>query len=42
MTRVSSEFRAVVQLLDRGEAGKALALAESLIASTDEVSRIDG
>lgn len=42
MSRVSSDFRAAVRLLDKGEASKALALADSLVASIEETSRIDG
>lgn len=42
MSRVSSDYRSAVRLLDEGEARKALQLAESLIASTDEGSRIEG
>lgn len=42
MRRVHPDFRKGVRLLEQGQAGQALRLAEALIRSEDEMDRLDG
>ncbi|MFV1849023.1 tetratricopeptide repeat protein [Stenotrophomonas maltophilia] len=42
MSYTGEEFKVAMDLLSKGEAGKALSLAESLIESEDESKRLDG
>lgn len=42
MSKVHPDFKRAVHLLEIGQAGEALVLANSLIESSDEMSRMDG
>ena len=42
VSKVHPDFQRAVRLLERGQAGQALVLADSLIKSSDEMSRLDG